>query len=127
MKRTIGISLLTIIASVFFAIAVYAAMEGGAMMLAPGDEIYACGCGSSCECNTLSRDPGKCTCNKDLVKSKVVKVEKGMAVLDVNGKEQTFRTTGKYSCACGPTCNCDTISQNPGNCTCGKPMAPVMK
>ena len=125
MKRTTKTSLLVVIASVFFAISVYAAMEGGTMMLSPGDEIYACGCGSSCDCSTLSRNPGKCTCNKDLVKSKVIKVEKGMAVIDVNGKEQTFPLTGKYSCACGPTCNCDTISQNPGNCTCGKPMAPV--
>lgn len=127
MKRTTKISLLAVFVSVFFAIGVYAAMEGGNMMLAPGDEIYACGCGTSCDCNTLSRNPGKCTCNKDLVKSKVMKVEKGMVVLDVNGKEQTFSTTGKYTCACGPTCNCDTISQNPGNCTCGKPMAPAKK
>jgi hypothetical protein len=127
MKKTIGISLLTVIASVFFVLAVNAAMDDGTMMLAPGDEIYACGCGEGCDCHTLSRDPGKCTCNKDLVKSKVMKVEKGMVVLDVNGKEQTLPTTGKYTCACSPTCTCDTISQNPGNCTCGKPMAPVMK
>jgi len=127
MKRTIGISLLAVIATVFFALAVNGATEKGTMMLAPGDEIYACGCGKGCDCNTLSRDPGQCTCNKDLVKSKVMKVEKGMVVLDVNGKEQTFPATGKYTCACGPACTCDTISQNPGNCTCGKPMAPVMK
>lgn len=125
MKKTIGISLLALIATVFFAIAGYAALEHGSMKLAPGDEVYACGCGDGCPCRTISRNPGKCVCNKDLVKSKVMKVEEGMAVLDVNGKEETFPTKGKYACACGPSCNCDTISQSPGNCTCGTPMAPV--
>jgi hypothetical protein len=125
MKRTIGISLLAIIASVFFAIFAYAALDNGTMMLNPGDEVYACGCGEGCSCRTLSRNPGTCTCDKDLVKSKVLKVEEGAVALDVNGKEETFPATGKYTCACGPTCNCDTISQNPGKCTCGKPMAPV--
>ena len=125
MKKTIGISILAVVATVFFVIFVYAALENGTMMLAPGDEVYVCGCGDSCPCRTISRNPGQCTCGKDLVKSKVVKVEEGMAVLDVNGKEETFPTTGKYACACGPSCNCDTISQSPGNCTCGQPMAPV--
>lgn len=125
MKRTIGISLLALVATVFFAIFVYAAMDNGTIMLAPGEEVYACACGDGCNCNTLSRNPGKCTCDKDLVKSKVLKVEEGMVELNVNGKDQTFPTSGKYACACGSTCNCDTISQNPGKCTCGKPMAPV--
>ena len=125
MKKTIGISILAVVATVFFVIFVYAALENGTMMLSPGDEVYACACGDTCDCGTISRNPGQCTCGKDLVKSKVLKVENGMAILEVNGKEQTFPTTGKYMCACGPTCNCDTISQKPGNCTCGKPMVPV--
>lgn len=125
MKRTLGISLLALVVTVFFAIFVYAATDNGAMVLTTDAEVYACGCGDGCDCHTLSRNPGKCTCDKDLVKSKVLKVDEGMVVLDVNGKEKTFPTTGKYTCACGPTCNCDTISQNPGKCSCGKPMKPV--
>jgi len=125
MKRTLGISLLALVVTVFFAIFVYAATDNGAMVLTPDAEVYACGCGDGCDCHTLSRNPGKCTCDKDLVKSKVLKVDEGMVVLDVNGKEKTFPTTGKYTCACGPACNCDTISQNPGKCSCGKPMKPV--
>ena len=31
----------------------------------------------------------------------------------------------KYACACGPTCPCETISQNPGQCTCKKDMKAV--
>ena len=125
MKKNIGISLLALLATVFFTIAVYAALERGAIKLAPGDEIYVCDCGEACPCRTVSRHPGKCACGNDLVKSKVVKVEGEIATLDVNGKEETFPITGKYACACGPSCNCDTISQSPGNCTCGTPMAPV--
>ena len=30
---------------------------------------YACGCGKSCDCNTISNKPGKCACGADLVKS----------------------------------------------------------
>lgn len=125
MKKTFGISLLAVIATVFFALAVYAALEHGAIKLAPGDEVYACGCGDSCACKTISRKPGKCTCGEDLVKAKVVKVMEGTAVLEINGKEETFPTVGKYACACGAECNCDTISQSPGICACGNPMEPV--
>lgn len=27
-----------------------------------------------------------------------------------------------YSCACGPECACGSVSTEPGNCRCGKPM-----
>lgn len=32
------------------------------------------------------------------------------------------RTDVLYSCACGPQCNCGSVSVNPGDCKCGKPM-----
>ena len=32
---------------------------------------------------------------------------------------------GKYACACGPGCDCNTNSQKTGNCSCGKPMKEV--
>ena len=34
-------------------------------------------------------------------------------------------SVAKYVCDCGPDCKCDTISQNPGNSTCGKKMVEV--
>jgi len=88
-----------------------------------GDELYVCACGESCPCDTMSRNPGKCTCDKDLVKTKVTKVEKGM--ITVESRKKPFASKGKYACACGPECKCDTISQNPGNCSCGKKMMEV--
>ena len=36
-----------------------------------------------------------------------------------------FKTTGKYACACGPKCDCDTISQKAAKCACGKEMKEV--
>lgn len=102
-----------------------AAVEKGKVVLKAGDEIMVCGCGAGCPCGTISKKAGKCTCNKDLVKATVTKVEEGEAYVMVNGKEQTFKTTGKFQCACGPKCDCDTISQKPGKCGCGKEMEEV--
>ncbi len=88
-----------------------------------GDELYVCACGEGCPCDMMSRNPGQCTCGKDLVKTKVTKVEKGKMTVESRGKP--FVSVGKYACDCGPDCKCDTISQNPGNCTCGKKMVEV--
>jgi len=57
-----------------------------------------------------------------MVKGKVVKLGDDTAVIHVNGREQTFNTVGKYSCACGEGCNCGAISRTPADCACGKPM-----
>ncbi len=96
----------------------------GKFELKAGDELYVCACGEKCPCDTLSNNPGKCTCDADLVKAKVVKVEKNKAYFKAEGwtKERAFKTVGKYTCACPPACKCDTISQNPGKCTCGVEM-----
>ena len=95
------------------------------MALKAGEEVYACNCGTQCPCNTLSKNAGKCTCGVDMVKASVVSVGEGTAVLLVSGEERTFKTVGKYACACGPQCPCNTISQNPGKCTCGVEMKEV--
>jgi len=102
-----------------------AAVEKGKLVLKAGDEIYVCGCGAGCPCGTISKKAGKCTCNKDLVKTSVAKVEEGEAYVMVNGKEQAFKTTGKFQCNCGVKCDCDTISQKAGKCFCGKEMDEV--
>ncbi len=99
----------------------------GKMELKVGDEVYVCNCGEKCPCNTMSRKAGKCSCGKDMVKAKVTKVEEGKAYVMAPGweKERAFKTTGKYACACGKGCKCNTISQNPGKCACGKKMKKV--
>ena len=122
MRKTV---LLTII--VLFCAAVVFAGSTGKMELKVGDEIYACNCGADCPCNTMSLKEGKCTCGKDMVKAKVMSVEEGRVMLKADSwdKERSFKTTGKYVCDCGPDCKCDTISQNPGKCPCGKEMKKV--
>ena len=92
-----------------------------------GEEVYACNCGEACDCNTISKHPGQCVCGKDMVKAKVVSVEKGKVMLQAEGweKPRAFKTVAKYVCACGPKCDCDTISQKPGKCPCGTEMKKV--
>ena len=48
---------------------VYYSLEGKELS-APATGKYACGCGG-CDCGTISQKPGKCGCNKDMVKVKV--------------------------------------------------------
>ncbi len=124
MKKTI------LIAAVMLTIAFVAFSFAGAkgkMDLKVGDEVYACNCGDSCPCKTMSMKEGNCTCGKPMVKAKVMKVEGDTVMLKAENweKERAFPTTGKYTCACGPECKCDTISQNPGKCPCGTDMKKV--
>jgi hypothetical protein len=118
-KHLLMLSVLVL--SLSLALAAFAALKGNKIELKVGDEVYACACGEGCDCDTISRKPGKCSCGTDLVKAKVTKVEAGKAYLKADGwpKERAFKTEGKYICACGPECNCDTISQKPGKCACG--------
>ena len=113
--------ILPLVFSLVFAALAFAAKTQ--MTAKVGDELYVCGCGEACKCDTMSRNPGQCTCGKDLVKAKVTKVEKGMITME--GRDRPFVSIGKYACACGSECKCDTISQNPGNCSCGKKLVAV--
>jgi len=89
-----------------------------------GDSVYACGCGAGCACGTLSSKAGKCGCGKPLAKATLTKVAEGKAYYQMNGKEVAAPTAGKYVCAC-EACPCNTVSQKPGNCSCGKPLKKV--
>jgi hypothetical protein len=86
-----------------------------------GEQVYVCGCGEGCDCYTISRKEGKCTCDKDLVKAKVTKVSSKVVTVKADDWEKTrdFKALGGYKCACGKDCKCDTISQKPGKCVCG--------
>src|SRR5919197_5030135 len=109
MKRWF-VTLMTVVALGVAGLAM-AALEHGKISLKPGDEVRVCGCGEGCPCGTMSRKEGKCACKKDLVKATVVSVEDDKATVKIKEREQTFKTTGKFQCACGPKCDCDTISQ----------------
>jgi hypothetical protein len=99
----------------------------GKLQLQTGDEIYACDCGEGCPCQSMSRSAGNCTCGKAMVKATVAQVQANKVDLKAGSweKARSFITVGKYACDCPPECKCDTISQNPGNCTCGKAMKKV--
>jgi hypothetical protein len=101
------------------------AAEREKMELKAGDEVFACACGAGCPCDTLSQREGKCSCDKPMVKAKVTKVEEGKATLNVNGEDRAFKTVGKFACACPPACECGSISQKAGKCSCGKEMKEV--
>jgi hypothetical protein len=118
MKKVIILMVVLTLGLVTFAVADKTTMEAKV-----GDELYVCACGDGCPCDTMSRNAGQCSCGKDMVKTKVTKVEEGKITVASRGKP--FISVGKYACDCGPACKCDTISQNPGNCTCGKKMVEV--
>jgi hypothetical protein len=95
-----------------------------------GDEVYACNCGETCPCQAISKKEGKCPCAMDLmVKAKVMTVEKDKVMLKAESweKPRPFSTVAKFVCDCGPTCNCDAISQTAGKCPCDKEMKVVKK
>ena len=125
MKKSIPVVLVAMI-SLFMITAAFAAFSGK-MNLKVGEEVYVCNCGPTCPCNTMSLKPGNCTCGNKMVKAKVTKVEEDVAYVQAKGwdKPRAFKTQGKYMCACDPSCNCNTISQNPGKCVCGEQMKPV--
>ncbi len=125
MKKS-AVLLMVVVALV--AVSLAFALDKSKMDLKVGDEVFACNCGEKCPCNTMSTNAGNCTCGKPMVKAKVTKIEGGKATLTAAGwgAERTFATTGKYMCACGPECKCNTISQAAGKCTCGKEMKKVI-
>jgi hypothetical protein len=125
MKKSLHIGLVTLLSLMMVGAAL--AASPGKMELKVGEEVYVCNCGPSCPCQTMSMKDGNCTCGNKMAKAKVTKVEKEVAYVQAEGweKPRAFNTQGKYMCACGPSCNCGTISQNPGKCVCGNDMKPV--
>lgn len=120
MRKLVICSIVTFIAFAGLALADKTEMTGKV-----GDEIYVCGCGDGCPCDMMSKKPGQCACPMDLVKTKITKIEPGK--ITVEARTRPYLSVGKYACACGSGCGCDTISQNPGKCACGKDLAPVAK
>jgi hypothetical protein len=48
---------------------IYYAVDGKELS-APAKGKYGCGCGDGCDCGYVSNKPGKCGCDKDMVKVK---------------------------------------------------------
>lgn len=104
------------------------------------DVLYTCACGDGCSCNSMSKEPGNCSCGKPLAWGHVLKVEGDEAILctcaegckckiDPNDpnkcgcgepvKRVSLKGTGLYFCNCGGSCSCNTLSAAPGACGCG--------
>jgi len=103
------------------------------------DVYYVCNCGPDCDCNSVSTEPGKCKCGKDMVQMHLLDIQDGKAKFCTCGAEcdckldpkdpnkcgcgkpvKVVDLKGKYVCACGPDCKCNTISDKPGKCRCGE-------
>ena len=106
---------------------------------------YVCNCKDDCKCNTISKEPGKCTCGNELTAMHLLAIEKDTAVFCRCGADCTCERSkddpnkcgcgkpvkrvslkGKYVCGCGENCNCGAISDKPGKCGCGKDMKQVL-
>ena len=123
MKRKTVLTVVTLVLTLGLSLAAFA--DKNLPVFKAGETVYVCGCGEGCDCYSMGRKPGNCSCNKPMVKATINKVEGDKAFVTVNGKERAFITKAKYTCACGEACNCGFISQKPGNCSCGKPMKKV--
>ncbi|MDH5680872.1 MAG: hypothetical protein OEZ36_04740 [Spirochaetota bacterium] len=92
----------------------------GKISLNKGDTVFVCNCKKSCKCNTISRKPGNCACGNKLAKAKVVKLKKNTVLVKIGKKKtKSLKLKGKYACGCGKSCDCNTISNKPGKCSCG--------
>jgi hypothetical protein len=118
--------LTSLIVATLLLVAVVAFADKTLPVFKQGETVYVCACGDGCDCKTMSRKEGKCSCGKALGKGVVSKVEGDKAVVTVDGKDLNLITKAKYACACGDGCKCGTISQKPGKCSCGTEMKKVM-
>jgi len=117
------IRMLTVSLAMLVALLVAGLAAAGDMQLKVGDKVYACNCGEACPCDSLSMRPSKCSCGKEMVQGEVVEVGEGTVMIQTDGWKRSFKTDGKYACACGAGCTCNSVSQTPGKCACGRDMA----
>jgi len=107
---------------------------------ARGDVLYACDCGSSCDCTSFSMVPGNCACGKPLRWHHVIKIDNDEALLcscmegcacSLDPADPTkcscgnrvnrvsLKGSGLFFCNCGGSCVCNTVKAGPGKCRCG--------
>jgi hypothetical protein len=126
MKKTRHTHVLVVLALALAVTGLAFADEAQKTNLKVGDTYYVCACPHEC-CGTISSKEGECGCKKPLVKATVTRVEDGKAYFKLEGqeKEKEFKTAGLYVCDCPASCNCNTISDKPGKCECGKEMKKI--
>lgn len=118
--------LICLFAASLLLVAVVAFADKSVPAYKKGDTVYVCTCGDSCDCKTMARKEGKCSCGTALGKGVVSSVNKDKIAVTVGDKTLNFPAKAKYACGCGDGCNCGTVSQKPGKCSCGTEMKKVM-
>ena len=126
-------------------IGIFVVLTLGLVIAADKSKVYyVCNCKDNCGCNTVSKEPGKCTCGNELVQMHLLAIEKDSAVFCRCGADCTCERSktdpgkcgcgkpvkvvsikGKYVCSCGDNCQCGTISDKPGKCSCGKDLKQI--
>lgn len=99
--------LLTVVCVVFLAGIAFAGQGKGS----DDKKIYTPDCPADCPSASVSTEPGKCACGKDLVEHKVLKED---------GENY-------YVCACGAECNCSGMTEDGSKCACGKDLKAYAK
>jgi len=107
-----------------------------------GTDVYACDCEEGCPCPSPFLEPGTCDCGLEFAKMRVLKIDGGTAHLckcdddkcpcsfdpadpkkcGCGARVKEISTKGKYLCACGPGCRCNSVSEREGKSPCGVPM-----
>ncbi len=131
---------------IIFIVGVLMAVAAGLVLAADKSQVYyVCNCGDDCKCNSISKEPGKCACGKELVAMHLLAIDKDTAIFCRCGAEcscelskidpekcgcgksvKKISLKGKYICGCGNNCKCNTISDKPGKCKCGMDLKQVM-
>jgi hypothetical protein len=136
-----------VLANVVLSGSVFAAEQHEAVKeaAAGSNVLYVCNCKDNCKCNSVSVKPGKCACGSDLVDTHILKIKGNKATLCTCGKDCTCKLDesnpsncacghpvkeadlkGLYICNCKPGgCGCNTVSDKPGKCKCGKELQKV--
>ncbi len=110
----------------------------------PEAGLYLCGC-ETCQCETVSKEPGKCSCGKaEMQGVHVLKVEGSTALVcacsaececemqegetcGCGEKVRRVNLAGKgyYTCGCDGDCACTPLAMAPGTCGCGKELKKI--
>ena len=93
--------------------------------IAKDGKAFVCNCGDQCDCNSISNKAGKCGCGKELIEATAIKVEGDSATFQIGERTQTFKTTAKFACNCGESCDCKYMSNTGGKCICGKDLVAI--
>jgi hypothetical protein len=131
--------------SILMLVVIFCAVSIGLVIAADKSKVYyVCNCKDDCNCNSISKEPGKCKCGTEMTAMHLLAIDNDTAILCRCGADCTCERSkddpnkcgcgkpvkkvnikGKYVCGCGADCNCGAISDKPGKCGCGKELKQI--